>query len=105
MPMEKTKINVDIDEDLKDLIPQFMENRKKDIVQLSNLVRDNDLIAIAQLAHKIKGAAAGYGFQYLSGLAASMEKFAKSNDPAPLPQLVEDMKNHFDCIEVRFIAV
>ena len=103
--MENTKINVDIDEDLKDLIPGFMENRKKDIVQLSTLVQANDLPAIAQLAHKIKGAAAGYCFQQLSAFAARMEKAAKANDPSPLPQLVEDMKTHFDRVEVRFIPV
>lgn len=99
------KIKVEIDQDLQDLIPQFIENRKKDIESLQTLVEKNDLVAIAQLAHKIKGAAAGYGFADLSTMASELEKAAKSNDSSPLPTIAGQMKNHFENIEIHFVSM
>lgn len=100
-----SKVTVNIDADLQDLIPQFIENRKKDIATLQSLVDASDLTAIAQLAHKIKGAAAGYGFVQLSDLASEMEKAAKSGNPAPLKSLAVQMETHFSNIEVKFVSL
>lgn len=100
-----SKETVNIDADLQDLIPQFIENRKKDIETLDLLVANDDLTAIANLAHKIKGAAAGYGFVYLSDLAAQMEIAAKSHQSAPLKSLIEQMKRHFSNLEIHFVSL
>lgn len=100
-----SKVKVEIDADLQDLIPQFVENRKKDIESLEQLVEKNDLVAIAQLAHKIKGAAAGYGFNELSNLASQMEKAAKNNDASPLKDLVKQMRIHFLNVEIHYVSM
>lgn len=101
--MAKTKI--EIDADLQDLIPQFLENRKKDIETLEKLVSEKNIEAIAQLAHKIKGAAAGYGFNELSDIAGQMEILAKKNEDAPLSDLVKKMKAHFSNIDIHYTAM
>lgn len=100
-----SKVKVEIDADLQDLIPQFVENRKKDIVALEELVEKNDLTAIAQLAHKIKGAAAGYGFNELSDLAAQMEQAAKAGDNTPLKDLVKKMRIHFLSVDIHYVSM
>ncbi len=101
--MEKNKVEVDAD--LQDLIPQFLENRKKDLETLRGLVEKKDIEALAALAHKIKGSAAGYGFATLSQYAAQIEVAAKKNDFAPIPNLVTEMRSHFDNVEVLFVAM
>ena len=103
--MEMQKAKVEIDADLQDLIPQFLENRKKDIESLKALVQQNDLEAIGQLAHKMKGAAAGYGFVQLSEYAAQIESAARAKISDPIPQLLDKMKAHFENIEVRFVSM
>ncbi|MGE5084681.1 MAG: Hpt domain-containing protein [Bacillota bacterium] len=100
-----SKTRVEIDSDLKDLIPQFIENRKKDIDSLQSLVATHDLTAIAALAHKIKGAAAGYGFSDLSSIAAEIEKEAKNNNDASLQKLAQNMRTHFENIEIHFVSM
>ncbi|HWU41961.1 MAG TPA: Hpt domain-containing protein [Bdellovibrio sp.] len=102
--MVPAKKILEIDADLQDLIPQFLENRKKDIASLQAMVAQNDLTAIAQLAHKIKGAAAGYGFADLSKMASEMEVAAKNSDNGPLSDLAEKMKKHFENIEIHFVS-
>lgn len=101
--MSKTK--VEIDADLEDLIPQFLDNRKKDIETLEHLVAQNDLQAVSQLAHKIKGAASSYGFNELSELASKMEMQTKSNQSAGLDDLIKKMKMHFLSIEIHYVPM
>lgn len=100
-----SKTTIDIDVDLQDLIPNFIENRKKDLEALQSLVAQNKLTEIAQLAHKIKGAAAGYGFAQLSDFASQMEIAAKNNNSAPLRPLLEQMKTHFSNIDIHYISM
>lgn len=96
---------VEVDEDLKDLIPQFLENRKNDLEALNNLISKQDLTAIAQLAHKIKGAAGGYGFSELSQYAARIESFAKSNQMDSIKDLYPEVKEHFTNVEIEYVAM
>ena len=100
-----TKVKVEIDADLQDLVPQFVENRKKDIMSLQKLVQEQDLEGIAQLSHKIKGAAAGYGFNELSEIAAQMEKASKGGESSKLESLVQKMETHFLNIEIKYVTM
>ena len=102
--MQKMEL-IEIDSDLQDLIPQFLTNRKNDMNQLLQFVETNDLAAIAALAHKIKGTAAGYGFSQLSEYASQLEQIAKGTSTGDLKTVATNMKNHFDRIEVRFISM
>lgn len=97
-----SKIKIVIDSDLKDLIPQFLENRKKDVISLDGQVQASDALAISQLAHKIKGSSASYGFAHLSKLAAELEVAAKANDMSIIRQIFPEVKNHLDSIEVVY---
>lgn len=99
------KNKVEIDSDLEDLIPQFIENRKKDLVQLEGLAAAKDSEAIAQLAHRIKGAAAGYGFAELSALAAELEISAKAKQTQDFQPIVRQMIQHFGNIEVHYVPM
>lgn len=99
---QMAKISIVIDSELKDLIPQFLENRKKDLVSLDLQVQANDSLAISQLAHKIKGSSASYGFAELSKMAAELEVAAKGSDMDSIRRIFPTMKNHLDNIEVVY---
>lgn len=97
-----SKVQITIDSELKDLIPQFLENRKKDLLSLDVQVQANDSLAISQLAHKIKGSSASYGFADLSKMAAELEIAAKNNDMESIRRMFPTIKNHLDNIEVVY---
>lgn len=99
------KTVVEVDEDLKDLIPQFLENRKQDISVLKDLVEKKDIESISQLSHKIKGAAAGYGFKELSDIAARIETASKNNDDSNLKSLAQAMYDHFKAIDIKYVPM
>lgn len=103
MTMNKTIIQVD--QDIQDLIPQFMENRRLDLMELDNLLNQKNFDQIARLAHKIKGTAGGYGFAELSSFASELEASAKQKDESALKNIAKKMKDHFSSVEVQFVQM
>ncbi len=101
MATKRTIVQVNID--IKDLIPQFMKNRRLDLLELEVLLEQKDFEKIARLAHKIKGTAGGYGFSQLSTLASELELAVKKEDEAALKNVIGTMKDHFFKIEVQFV--
>ena len=55
-----------MDEDLGDLIPGYLENRKKDVVEILNCLNRRDYETIRSLGHKMKGSGGGYGFDTIT---------------------------------------
>jgi hypothetical protein len=102
--MELSNIPVNIDADLQELIPKFLDNRRIDIVALKTFISENEEDAIAHLAHKIKGSAAGYGFIGLSEMALDIENALKNHEPEKLPRIADEMASYLEKIKISYIA-
>jgi HPt (histidine-containing phosphotransfer) domain-containing protein len=100
--MADSRFRVEIDPDIADLVPQFLENREKDLLSLEDLIRSKNASSISQLAHKIKGSAAGYGFDELSQIAASMETAAKEENFHLIEKLYQDAQQYLKSVEVIY---
>lgn len=94
---------VEVESDLQDLIPNFINNRKKDLSDLRELVEAQDFTGIAQMAHRIKGSSAGYGFTRLSQLASELEAASKKHYSDDIPKIYAKMSTYFQNVEVRYV--
>ena len=65
------KIIIHADIDLEDLIPGFLENRRKDIVEIGSLLASDDYETIQRLGHSMKGAGGGYGFDEITYIGSN----------------------------------
>ncbi len=74
------RITVSIDPDLQDLVPGFLENRRKDAAALSRAARSGDLKTVRLLGHRMKGDGGGYGFQEISEIGEALEQAARRED-------------------------
>ncbi len=74
--MNDTTIPVAIDPDLKDLIPGFLANRRRDVESLRSLLLQRDYVAIRLIGHSMKGAGGGYGFDPITDYGDRIEKAA-----------------------------
>ena len=74
------EIIVKVDTDIMELIPGFMENRKKNIATINEAIIGNDWETVYQVAHKIKGSAGLYGLTELSSLAKELEFAGKEKN-------------------------
>jgi len=93
---------VQVDPDIADLVPGFLENRQRDVVKATEALEQNDFSALVLLGHTMKGAGAGYGFDEISVIGGSMETAAKLADGPTVRLTIERLKRYLACVEVRY---
>lgn len=94
------KIRVTVDPDLADLIPGFLDNRRKDITAMQAALEKGDFETIRILGHSMKGAGGGYGFDAITDIGAALEQAAKGKDPEAVSKSLRDLASYLDHVEV-----
>ena len=74
------RVTISIDADLEELVPGFLENRRKDAAALARAVQCRDVKVVRLLGHRMKGDGAGYGFQEISQIGEALEQAAINED-------------------------
>lgn len=86
---ESRKVTVYIDPDLEDIVPGFLENRRKDMTTLQAALQAGDFNTVRLLGHRMKGDGGGYGFDTISTIGDALEQAAiRADRPAIERQLV-----------------
>jgi HPt (histidine-containing phosphotransfer) domain-containing protein len=99
---QNAKIVVRVDRDLEDLIPNFMANRQNDLITMRNAVDTADYDTVRGLAHGLKGAGGGYGFDVLSEIAAALEQAAKAEDGGQIRVWLADLADYLEKVEIVY---
>ena len=100
--MSDEKIIVQVDPDLEDLIPGFLENRKLDVEKLRAELESNDFINLQSIGHSIKGVGGGYGFDLMSELGAAIESAAKAQNAEQAREKIDQLDNYLRRIVVEY---
>src|SRR5437879_10007923 len=95
---EKTIIRVE--PDIAELIPGFLENRRKDIAAMLDSVQRGDFETVRVLGHSMKGAGGGYGFDAITEIGAALEQAAKQGNAAEVRGRVNELSRYLDRVEV-----
>jgi CheY-like chemotaxis protein len=72
--------NPQLDEAILPLIPEYIENRKKDAVKIGEALENEEFNSIEDLGHKMKGSGKCYGFEKISMLGHQIEISAKQKN-------------------------
>lgn len=94
---------VEVDEELKDILPGFMNNREKDLVLLREALANNDFETIGKIGHKVAGSSGGYGFDELGKMAKSLELKVKDGDTSNLKEIVDQFEEYIRNVEIVFV--
>lgn len=100
--MADQKITVTVDADLEDLIPGFMDNRRKDLEKLRAAMTEVDFAGVQSIGHSLKGVGGGYGFHGLSEIGAGLENAAKAKDQTSVAQLVGELSDYLARVDIVF---
>jgi HPt (histidine-containing phosphotransfer) domain-containing protein len=73
-------ITLYIDQELEEIIPGFLENRRGDVQTIETALQENNLSQIQMIGHRLKGDGGGYGFEAISELGAGLEQSAARED-------------------------
>lgn len=91
-----------VETDLESLIPAFLNNRKKDIIDLRAAVKAQDFANLERIGHILKGVSASYGFDKLGEYGASLETNARTKSIDECAKNVELMDIYMKDVIVVF---
>jgi len=100
--MSEGKIVVQVDPDLEDLIPGFLENRRLDAEKLRADIESNDFDSIEALGHSIKGVGGGYGFKLMSEYGANIETSAKERNTDVIQENINQLDDYLKRVEIKY---
>ena len=101
-PRPSEPITVHIDPELADLIPGFLENRRKDVTVMLGALQQGDYKTVRVLGHSMKGAGGGYGFDAITDIGAALEQAAKDNNAEAIRKWVGELSAYLDRVEVVY---
>ncbi len=93
---------VSIDPDLEELIPGFLENRRKDAATLTRAAKAGDAKTVRLLGHRMKGDGGGYGFQEISDIGEALEQVASRQDWKMIAQKTEALTAFLAQVDVVY---
>jgi HPt (histidine-containing phosphotransfer) domain-containing protein len=97
------KIVVNVDSDIEDLIPGFLENRQQDVKSIYDALDKEDYETIRILGHSMKGAGGGYGFDEITDIGRSIEGSAEGKNQEEVKKWVINLSNYLDRVEIVYV--
>lgn len=96
------QIVVRVDRDLEDMIPDFLDNRRNDVVAIRDAAGKEDYETVRVLGHSMKGTGGGYGFDGITEIGAGLEQAAKRKDNAAIAHGLDQLANYLARVEVIY---
>jgi HPt (histidine-containing phosphotransfer) domain-containing protein len=92
---------IKVDSDIYELIPQFLEHKRKNLKDIENALENNDLETVYQIAHKIKGSSGLYGLKEMSEIAKSLEFAGRNLEKEKATQYFNQLSNHLENLQIE----
>jgi CheY-like chemotaxis protein/HPt (histidine-containing phosphotransfer) domain-containing protein len=88
------QVLVYVDEDIADLVPEFLEGRREDVGKIKEMLQAQNFSVLYTLGHDMKGCGRSYGFEEISRIGKHIEAAAKEEN-APEILLWNDRLDHY----------
>jgi signal transduction histidine kinase/DNA-binding response OmpR family regulator len=96
------KFQARIDQDLKDLVPGYIDCRRDDVKNLQGALEKGDFETIQSLGHSMKGSGGGYGFQDITDIGRNIESAAKEQNHEEAKDWVNKLSDYIDNVEIVY---
>ena len=100
--MTESRETVVVSKDLAALMPGFLANRAKELAALRAASADRDFETLRQAGHRMRGAAASYGFQRIAAIGREIENAAQALDAPAVAAQIEAYAQHLARLEVVY---
>lgn len=81
------------DPDMVELVQFFVDEIDDRIGTIKTTSEGNDIVGLRTVAHQLKGAATGYGFEPISNTAGELERLIDVTEP---PEITEAVQKQVD---------
>ena len=87
---------------LAELVPAFLEGRRRDIDTIAAALERSDYDNVRDLGHNMKGSGAGYGFNRITEIGASLEQAAGRRAPEEIRAQSAVLERYLDGLHVEY---
>jgi hypothetical protein len=88
--------------DIADLIPEFRENRRRELAKLRKALKAGNFQLIGETAHRMIGVGSPYGFDYITSHARLIREGAAKEDSDTIQGLLDDLEAYLARVRVVF---
>ncbi|MBI4389443.1 MAG: hypothetical protein HY580_04625 [Nitrospinae bacterium] len=98
------KVKVWVEEEIKRLVPTYIQNRKNDMKAMIELAEREDFDAIQFLADIMIGSGSVFGFEFISVVGQSIQKAATDKNSRSIVGMSNALIRYLDRIEVVYVS-
>ena len=95
-----SRIRVEVDTDLLDLVPGFLDNRRADLDSIRVALDRGDYRGIHRIGHNLKGDSGALGFDGLGEVGRELERAALAQDDATIRAEAVRLADYLERVEV-----
>jgi Hpt domain len=98
------KLIVQVDPDLSDLIPGFLEHKRGDTraILSAAYAEHIDFEALRGIGHKLKGEGGSYGFDAISLYGTEIERAARNHDVETIRRYANELAVYLESVQIKF---
>jgi CheY-like chemotaxis protein len=96
------RVRVRVDSRLAELVPGFLENRRRDVEAIAAALAHADYENVRILGHNMKGSGAGYGLNRITEIGASLEQAAGRREPEEIRARAAELARYLDGLHVEY---
>jgi len=101
---EMKKFIAHVDMDLRDLIPGFLANKRRDTMAILSAISTEHVgyEELSRIGHKLKGEGGSYGLDAISVYGAEIEQAAKNYDAEAIRRCVNELAAYLDSVQIEY---
>ncbi len=96
------RIIAHVDAELEDLLPAFLESRRRDVTRIREALAKGDYESIRILGHTLKGSGGGYGLDTITRIGRAMEHAAREKKTESIKRYIDELSRYLERIEVVY---
>jgi HPt (histidine-containing phosphotransfer) domain-containing protein len=96
-------IVIEVESDFEELIPLFLEQRRKDQVVMARALEIGDFEAMRVVGHGMAGSGSSYGFLQITAMGEAIERAARDRDHAELVKQAALLADYMERIVVNYV--
>jgi hypothetical protein len=99
---DHSRVRVVAKEGVEDLIPKYLANCTKSMVDLAEAVKKKDLETVLWIGQGMKGCGLGYGFAAITEFGRNIECAAAGNNEAAVAEQISELGTYLANLEVIY---